>query len=101
MLFEAVAARNLKCPVLVFSAGKVFRPEDKNQADLIMKAFGGQAEEKSLKEFTAEDFLAKCPPSFDEPTAACGKAETLARETRENAFLAKAVKFLMRALALD
>ena len=99
MLFESDSAKHITCPVMIFSAGMVYRYGGKGQAELVINALGGRAEHKVLSEFMEEDFLAKCPPSFDEPTAACGNPATPVREVREYDFLRDAVLFLTKALA--
>lgn len=98
MLFEPGAARDLKCPVLIFSAGMSFRRGAANQAGLFMSALGERAVETVLPNFTSEDFLAKCPPSFDEPSAACSKVENPARKARNREFLERTTQFLVRTV---
>lgn len=98
MLFEPGSARDLKCPVLIFGAGLSFRRGAANQAKLFMSALGERAMETVLPNFTAEDFLAKCPSSFDEPSAACGKVENPARRVRSRGFLERVTQFLARTV---
>ena len=98
MFFEPGAAAALSCPVMVFSAGKTGGHGEKDQTDFIMAALPGRARRKTLPEFAAEDFLAECPHSFDEPTVACGGPGSAAREIREEAFLHEAAAFLTQAL---